>query len=63
MMDLLYQKDSYIKLFDAEVIEVDPDNAAMALNRTAFHLIRIKINLLPEGIKVICAVEIVGLDL
>lgn len=37
MTDLLYQKDSYLKVFDAEVINVDFDSAAMTLNRTAFY--------------------------
>lgn len=37
MTILLYQTDSYLKEFDAEVIAVNPDLRAVALNQTAFY--------------------------
>jgi misacylated tRNA(Ala) deacylase len=37
MTDLLYQTDSYLQEFDAEVTAVDEENRALALNRTAFY--------------------------
>lgn len=35
--DLLYQRDSYVKEFQAEVIQVDEDNRRVALNQSAFY--------------------------
>jgi len=35
--DLLYQTDSYLKAFDAVVVAVHPQEAAIALDRTAFY--------------------------
>ncbi len=35
--DLLYQTDSYLKVFDAAVVAVHPQEAAIALGRTAFY--------------------------
>ena len=37
MTELLYQTDSYLKEFDAVVIAVNPDEKAVALDRTAFY--------------------------
>jgi misacylated tRNA(Ala) deacylase len=37
MTDQLYQTDSYVKEFDAEVAAVDADQGAVVLNRTAFY--------------------------
>jgi misacylated tRNA(Ala) deacylase len=37
MTDLLYQKDSYIKTFDAAVKAVDDENHGLILDRTAFY--------------------------
>jgi Ser-tRNA(Ala) deacylase AlaX len=37
MTDLLYQKDSYLKVFDAEVVEKDANSSGFVLNRTAFY--------------------------
>jgi misacylated tRNA(Ala) deacylase len=37
MTELLYQTDSYLKSFDATVEEVDEENHAIVLDRTAFY--------------------------
>jgi len=37
MTELLYQTDSYLQTFDAIVTEVDQENHAVALDRTAFY--------------------------
>jgi len=37
MTDLLFQTDSYIKEFQATVVAVNPDEGAVALDRTAFY--------------------------
>lgn len=37
MTELLYQTDSYLKSFDATVEEVDEENHAVVLDRTAFY--------------------------
>lgn len=37
MTELLYQTDSYINTFDAEVIDVDINNHSVVLNQTAFY--------------------------
>ena len=37
MTELLYQTDSALKAFDAEVTHVDGDNNAVVLDRTAFY--------------------------
>jgi len=37
MADLLYQTDSYLRQFDAVVVETHSDSAAVALDRTAFY--------------------------
>jgi misacylated tRNA(Ala) deacylase len=37
MTDLLYQTDSYLKEFDANMLSVLPDERAVALDRTAFY--------------------------
>ncbi len=37
MTELLYQTDSYIRNFEATVIEVDPESHAVILDRTAFY--------------------------
>ena len=37
MTDLLYQTDSYLQTFDASITAVDPENHAVALNRSAFY--------------------------
>jgi len=37
MTDLLYQTDSYLQAFDASITAVDPENHAVALNRSAFY--------------------------
>lgn len=37
MSDLLYQRDSYVRTFDARVTAVDADGGAVALDRTAFY--------------------------
>ena len=37
MTELLYQTDSYLKEFDAVVVAVNPDEKAVALDRTAFY--------------------------
>jgi misacylated tRNA(Ala) deacylase len=37
MTDLLYQTDSYLKEFDATVVEQDPNENAIILDRTAFY--------------------------
>jgi len=36
MTELLYQKDSYLKDFDANIVKVDRDNCALLLDKTAF---------------------------
>ena len=35
--DLLYATDAYLRSFEAEVAEIDPDGHRVALNRTAFY--------------------------
>jgi len=37
MTELLYQNDSYLKEFDAEILRVDAESRAVVLNRTAFY--------------------------
>jgi misacylated tRNA(Ala) deacylase len=37
MTDLLYQKDSYLKEFQATITRVDPENYAIILDKTAFY--------------------------
>ena len=37
MTDLLYQSDSYMRRFEAHVVQVDADEGAIALDRTAFY--------------------------
>jgi len=37
MTDLLFQTDSYVKEFQATVTAVNPDEGAIALDRTAFY--------------------------
>jgi misacylated tRNA(Ala) deacylase len=37
MTELLYQTDSYLKEFDAEVIAVDAESRAIVLNKSAFY--------------------------
>jgi misacylated tRNA(Ala) deacylase len=37
MTELLYQTDSYMKTFDAQVTAVDPDARALTLDQTAFY--------------------------
>ena len=37
MTDLLCQQDSYIKEFDAEIVEVDAESRAVILDRTVFY--------------------------
>ena len=37
MTDLLYQTDGYLQAFDASITAVDPENHAVALNRSAFY--------------------------
>lgn len=37
MTELLYQTDAYLKEFDAEIIEVNTEENAVLLNRTAFY--------------------------
>ncbi len=37
MTDLLYQKDSYLKVFDATVRAIDKENHGLVLDRTAFY--------------------------
>ncbi|RKX76662.1 MAG: alanyl-tRNA editing protein [Spirochaetes bacterium] len=37
MTDLLFQRDSYIKVFDAEIGSVDEQGASVVLDRTAFY--------------------------
>jgi len=37
MTDTLYQTDSYLKTFEARLIAVDPENRAVALDRSAFY--------------------------
>lgn len=37
MTQLLFQTDSYLKEFEASVLEVDPDQNRVALDRTAFY--------------------------
>jgi misacylated tRNA(Ala) deacylase len=37
MTELLYQTDSYLQSFDAEVIDVDEDNQGVILDKTAFY--------------------------
>jgi misacylated tRNA(Ala) deacylase len=37
MTDLLFQTDSYLKEFQAMVVTVNPDQGALALDRTAFY--------------------------
>lgn len=37
MTDLLYQTDSYLKAFDAQILSVDDDARAVLLERTAFY--------------------------
>ena len=37
MTDLLFQTDSYVKEFQATVVAVNPDEGAVALDRTAFY--------------------------
>jgi len=37
MTELLYQTDSYLKEFQATVVAVNPDEGAVALDRTAFY--------------------------
>ncbi|MBN2548640.1 MAG: alanyl-tRNA editing protein [Anaerolineales bacterium] len=37
MTDLLYQTDSYLREFDAQVIELDEENRGIILDRTAFY--------------------------
>jgi misacylated tRNA(Ala) deacylase len=37
MTELLYQLDSYLRSFDAKVLEVDQETHAVALDRTAFY--------------------------
>ena len=37
MTNLLYQKDSYLKEFQATITRVDPDNQAVILDQTAFY--------------------------
>ncbi|UCF28636.1 MAG: alanyl-tRNA editing protein [Chloroflexota bacterium] len=37
MTELLYQKDSYLKEFQANITRVDPENHAIILDKTAFY--------------------------
>ena len=37
MTELLYQQDSYLKEFDAEILRVDAESRAVILDRTAFY--------------------------
>lgn len=37
MTDLIYQEDSYINNFEAQITEIDPDHNGIILNRTAFY--------------------------
>ena len=37
MTELLYQSDSYLKIFDAAVLKLDTENHAILLDRTAFY--------------------------
>jgi misacylated tRNA(Ala) deacylase len=37
MTELLFQTDSYLKEFEATVVEVNPDETAVVLDRTAFY--------------------------
>jgi misacylated tRNA(Ala) deacylase len=37
MTELLAQLDAYLREFDATVVEVDPAERAVALDRTAFY--------------------------
>ncbi len=37
MTDLLYQTDSYVREFEAQVVAVDPAGSRVALDRTAFY--------------------------
>ncbi len=37
MTQLLYQTDSYLKEFDAEIVSVDAESRAVVLNRTVFY--------------------------
>lgn len=37
MTDLLYQTDSYLQTFEAEVVALDPENHGVVLTRTAFY--------------------------
>ncbi len=38
MTQLLFQTDSYVKEFEATIIEVNPDEKAIVLDRTAFYI-------------------------
>ncbi|HEU0116823.1 MAG TPA: alanyl-tRNA editing protein [Thermomicrobiales bacterium] len=35
--DLLFQRDAYVRAFDADVVGVDPETRSVALDRTAFY--------------------------
>ena len=37
MTELLYQKDSYLKEFQATITKIDPENHAVILDQTAFY--------------------------
>jgi len=37
MTDLLYQLDSYVREFDASIVDTNPEGNALALDRTAFY--------------------------
>ena len=48
MTELLYQTDSYLREFDAEVVRVDREKNAIQLNRTAFIREEVASLMIPE---------------